>query len=298
MTVNSFYETRFIATISSIMKISGFTIARNVIKFNYPIMESIQSILPLCDEFIVNVGDSEDDTLGLIRSIGSDKIRIIQNTWDFSQGAEVLSYQTNLALKECSGDWAFYLQSDEVIHEDDHRKLIRIMQKYLNDEKVDTLRFRWFHFYGSYFRYRVDRGWYQKQDRIIRNNGEVESFGDAFGFKRKDEQPLRRKNTKCFLYHYGWVHSQQMMTERRVNAEAIGFTELIDDERTEKYDYGNLNRFPAYFGMHPAVMRERIAGHVLSSKDLTGIDKKYWWYPLKWFKVRYKTGRRVKEKIK
>jgi len=158
------------------VKISGFTIARNVIKFSYPILESIQSILPICDEFIVNVGDSEDDTLDLIRSIDSDKIRIIQNVWDFSQGAEVLSHQTNLALKECSGDWAFYLQSDEVIHEDDLEKLKRTMQKFLDDKEVDALRFRWFHFYGSYFRYRIDRGWYQKQDRIIRNNGEVESF--------------------------------------------------------------------------------------------------------------------------
>ena len=146
-----------ISFIAVIMKVSGFTIARNVIKFNYPILESIQSILPICDEFIVNVGDSEDDTLELIRSIKSDKIRIIQNDWDLSQGAEVLSFQTNLALKECKGDWAFYLQSDEVIHEDDFKHLRNVMNKHLNENDVDALRFRWLHFYGSYFRYRIDR---------------------------------------------------------------------------------------------------------------------------------------------
>jgi len=279
------------------MKISGFTIARNVIKFNYPVLESIRSILPVCDEFIVNVGDSEDDTVNLIRSINSDKIRIIQNNWVLTQGAEVLSAQTNLALKECTGDWAFYVQSDEVIHEDDLGKLKRTMRGYLNDPEVDALRFRWLHFYGSYFRYRIDRGWYQKQDRIIRNDGTVESCGDAFGFRRKDGKPLRRKNTNCFLYHYGWVHSQQVMTERRVNAENIGFTTLTDDERKEKYDYGDLNRFPAYFGKHPRVMKERVGQHSLSREDLKMIDERYWWHPLKWFKVRYKTGKRVKEKI-
>jgi len=279
------------------MKLSGFTIARNVIKFNYPILESIQSILPICDEFIVNVGDSEDDTLDLIQSIASDKIRIIQNDWDLSQGAEVLSVQTNLALKECQGDWAFYLQSDEVIHEDDFKQLRHMLDKHLNESKVDALRFRWFHFYGSYFRYRIDRGWYQKQDRIIRNNGEVESFGDAFGFQRKDKKPLRRINTNCFLYHYGWVHSQEVMSQRRINAANIGFTTLMEDERQAKYDYGNLNRFPAYFGRHPAVMKERISNHLLSLEDLKEINKRYWWYPLKWFKVRYKTGKRVREKI-
>ena len=98
------------------MKVSGFTIARNAVKFNYPILESIRSILPICDEFIVNVGDSEDNTLDLIRSIDSDKIRIIQSVWDLSQKSEVLSRQTNLAIRACTGDCAFYLQSDEVIH--------------------------------------------------------------------------------------------------------------------------------------------------------------------------------------
>jgi hypothetical protein len=279
------------------VNVSGFTIARDAIKYDYPILESIRSILPLCDEFIVNVGDSEDDTLGLIRSIDSDKIRIIQNVWDLSQGSEVLSAQTNLALKECSGDWAFYLQSDEVIHEKDLTRLKRVMARCLSDERIDALRFRWFHFYGSYFRYRIDRGWYQKQDRIIRNNGKIESCGDAFGFRRKDGQPLRRKNTNCFLYHYGWVHSNEMMAQRRLNAERIGFTTLMDQERREPHDYGDLDRFPVYFGAHPAVMKKKVDKHILSQNDLKGINKKYWWQPLKWLRVRYKTGKRVKTRI-
>jgi glycosyltransferase involved in cell wall biosynthesis len=279
------------------MKVSGFTIARNARKFHYPILESIRSILPICDEFIVNVGDSEDDTLGVIRSIGSDKVRIIQNPWDLSRGAEVLSQQTNLALKECTGDWAFYLQSDEVIHEHDLPKLKRMMRKYVHAGDVDALRFKWFHFYGSYFRYRIDRGWYQKQDRIIRNNKTIESCGDAFGFRRVDGKDLKRKNTRCFLYHYGWVQPQEIMTQRRVNAENIGFTRLRDNERQGHYDFGDLSRFPVYFGTHPSVMQEKIRQHSLSQTDLGNIHKKFWWNPLKWFKVRYKTGRRIREKI-
>src|SRR5665213_914838 len=101
------------------MKISGFTIVRNAVKFNYPVVESICSILPICDEFIVNVGDSDDGTLEMIKSIASPKIKIIETKWDMSQGPTVLSEQTNIALKHCSGQWAFYLQTDEVIHERD-----------------------------------------------------------------------------------------------------------------------------------------------------------------------------------
>jgi len=279
------------------MRISAFTIARNVIKFNYPIRESIQSILPICDEFIINIGESEDRTLELIKSLNDEKIRIIENKWDFSQGKEVLSHQTNLALKECTGDWAFYLQSDEVIHQCDLPRLKKLMQKSLNDEAVDALRFGWFHFYGSYFRYRIDKGWYQKQDRIIRNNGQLESFGDAFGFKRKDGQPLRRRNSGCFVYHYGWVQPEDIMMQRRLNADEIGFIKLDQDQKEEGFSYGKLNRFPIYYGTHPDLMDDKINQHELSQRDLKIISRKFWWYPPKIFKVRYKTGRRIKEKI-
>jgi len=279
------------------VKISGFTIARNAVKFGYPIIESIMSILPLCDEFIVNVGDSDDDTLGLIRSIESPKIRVIENKWDFSKGKEVLSHQTTLALQECKGDWAFYLQSDEVIHEDDLPRLRQCMQKYLGHPDIDTLRFQWLHFYGSYFRYRIDRGWYQKQDRIVRNNGQMESEGDAWGFRRKDGKPLRRESTRCFVYHYGWVQDPDIMARRRVNAEQIGFVRLEENEREKEYNYGDLNRFPIYFGSHPEVMSGRVARHPLSREDRRAIDSKFWWYPPNFLKIRYKTGRREKIKI-
>lgn len=279
------------------MKISGFTILRNAVKYNYPAAESIRSILPICDEFIVNVGESDDDTLGLVQSIASPKIRIIQTKWDFAEGKTVLSRQTNIALKECKGDWAFYLQSDEVIHEADLPVLKKKMEAYLPDKNVEALRFPWLHFYGSYYRYRIDSGWYQKQDRIIRNNGEIESIGDAYGFERKDKAPLRRVNTGCLMYHYGWVHSGEVMTQRRVNAEQIGFTSLKDGERQGDYSYGDLNRFHPYFGSHPAVMKERITNHALSQEDLKDINRRYWWHPLRMLKVRYKTGKRLKRRI-
>jgi len=278
------------------MKISGFTIARDVIKFQYPIVASIHSILPICDEFIVNVGDSSDGTLDLIRSMKSPKIKIVQNRWDMTKRPEVLSEQTNLALKECTGDWAFYVQSDEVIHQDDLPKLKRCMEKNLNKD-VDALRFKWLHFYGSFYRYRIDAGWYQKQDRIVRNNGMVESYGDAFGFRRKDGQDLKRANTGCFLYHYGWVHTNEIMAQRRKNAETIGFVTLNEKESKASYEYGDLNRFPVYFGSHPAVMKDNITAHTLSDEDLKVINRDYWWHPLRWLRLRYKTSKRIKSKL-
>lgn len=278
------------------MKVSGFTIVRNAVKYNYPVVASVTSILPLCDEFIVNVGDSQDGTPELIRSIGSPKIRIIETRWDMGKGSAVLSEQTNVALKECKGDWAFYLQSDEVIHEADLPMLRFWMRYYLGHKDVDALRFWWFHFYGSYWRYRIDKGWYQKQERIIRNNGTIESCGDAFNFRRVDGHSLNVRLTFCYLYHYGWVNSKETMQKRCRNAAEIGF---VDQSKTSSFaaGYGDLKRFPAYLGTHPAGMNGLVKDHELSREDFEVVRRQMWWNPAFWLRLRIKTGLRVRERM-
>ena len=200
------------------MKISGFTILRNISKYGYPAKEAIMSILPICDEFIINVGRSQDNTLEFAKSINSNKIKIIEREWDDSLGSAMLAKETDMALKECSGDWAFYLQADEVIHEDDLPKLKRIMVENLSDKSVDGIQLKWMHFYGSFYRYRVDAPWFQKQVRIIRNNGQILSDGDAWGFRREDGKDMKVLKTRCMLFHYGWVQEMEIMAERIKNS--------------------------------------------------------------------------------
>jgi len=272
------------------MKISGFTIVRNAVKLDYPIVESIQSILPICDEFIVNVGQSEDDTLKLINSINSPKIKIVEQQWDFSRGKLEFSKQTNLALKECKGDWAFYLQADEVVHEHDLMKLKKLMQRYFDKDEVEAFRFEWLHFFGSYHRFRDDSGWYQKQDRIIRNNGEIESIEDAYSFERKDRRPLKRKKSGCFIYHYGWVNVDAMMQERVQHHIELGMRDPVGAGKEEEF-FKRLEQFPIYFGSHPISMKSRIDSHVLSNKDLDSIQKKHFFNPFRICGFRYKKHR-------
>jgi glycosyltransferase involved in cell wall biosynthesis len=113
------------------MKVSGFTIVRNALKYDYPIVEAISSILPICDEVIVAVGKSDDDTLNLIRSIDSSKIKIVETVWNdaLREGGRVLADETNKALAACAkdSDWCFYIQGDEVIHEADHPAILDAM---------------------------------------------------------------------------------------------------------------------------------------------------------------------------
>ena len=117
------------------MKISGFTFVRNAIKYDYPVVESIISILPIVDEFVVSVGNSDDGTLELIQSINSPKIKIVHSVWDDSlrKGGTILAVETDKAFQHVSADsdWAFYLQADEVVHE----KYLDIIQAGRSEER-------------------------------------------------------------------------------------------------------------------------------------------------------------------
>jgi hypothetical protein len=279
------------------MKISGFTIVKNAVKYNYPVKESILSILPICNEFIVNVGDSDDNTLSLIESIKNPKIKIVKRNWDMSKGEKVLTDETNFALSRCAGDWAFYLQSDEVVHEKDLPKLKKLMQKYLHDENVDAIKFKWLHFYISCYRYRIDAGWFQKQNRIIKNNNTIEANSGAWGFKKKKQDKIDSIKNSCYIYHYGWINNPKALTAKIGDAERMGYTRSDYKEIDEAFDLEKLNKFPVYFGTHPITMKERIKKHKISNQDLRRIKRKYFWNPLLWFKIRYKTPKRIRKAL-
>ena len=288
-------KTNYKRAVKKNMKISGFTIARNAIKHKYPIKESILSILPICDEFIVNLGDSDDKTRELIGSIGSPKIKIVPHKWDLSLGDRMLALETDNALKECTGDWAFYIQSDEVIHQKDLPRLYRYMEKYLKNEKVEGFKLQWLHFYESFYRYRIDGGWFQKQVRIIRNNATIKSLEDAWGFEKRDKSPLGMIRTPCFLYHYGWVN-HTCGIETRIQRDISGICTGIPEHKNSR-SYKDIRKMPVYFGTHPAVMEDIVACHEISKKDFAFIKKRYFWNPLLWFRIRYKTGKRLRSKL-
>jgi len=278
------------------MKVSGFSVARNAIKFGYPAVEAITSILPICDEFIVNIGDSEDDTLKLIESIDSPKIKIIQNIWDpkMRKSGKILAYQTNLALKECSGDWAFYIQADECVHEKYLPLIKQNMEKYLNDPEIDGFSFKYVHFYGSYSKIVAPEwDWYKESFRIIRNNKTMISDGDATSFRklrwynkrvaedvssaslrqaRLRELVYRLKDLwspgiryiplSAEVYHYGWVRPPNIMMQKKIEFESFYSPKnpILDKHpmKEHKFDYGNVASLPDFKGSHPAVMKKRV----------------------------------------
>lgn len=201
------------------MKVSGFTFIRNGSLLGYPFIESICSALPICDEFIVAVGDSEDDTLARIKAIKSKKIRIIQTQWNekMQDRGFVYAQQKMIAQYNCTGDWAFYLEGDEVLHEDDLPKIHAAMEKHLNNPEVEALAFDYLHFFGSPDWLAVSPGWYRQECRIIRNT--IRSWApDGLYFvvmdKNKKGRYPRAALVGAPIYHYGHVRSVQAMREK------------------------------------------------------------------------------------
>lgn len=261
------------------MRISGFSMVRNAAKLYYPIREAIESILPICDEFVLALGQSDPDdrTEEEIARIRSDKLKVIRTVWDlerFPRGS-VHAQQTDLAMQACTGDWLFYVQSDEVVHERFLPTIRRRCEELLEDREVEGLLFRYKHFWGDYRHYVLSHAMYPNEVRIVRRDPDIHSWWTAQGFRRipgfdgvsykarKGTHKLKVARVDAEIFHYGFVRPPRLMQRknkafRTIHAGAAVAEEQFRD-RPELFDYGNLGRLAEYHDPPPAVMLERIA---------------------------------------
>jgi len=246
------------------MKVSGFSFIRNAVKFDYPIVEAITSVLPVCDEFVIAVGNSDDNTRSLIETIGSPKIRIIDTVWDDSlrEGGKVLATETEKAFHDIDpeSDWAFYIQGDEVIHEKYLPAIKQGMLQWKDDQQVEGLLFNYLHFYGSYNYVGDSRRWYRKEVRVIRNDKQIKSYKDAQGF-RKFNKPLHVKQTDAWMYHYGWVKPPRLQQDKQKNFHKLWHNDGWIKQNVgaaEEFDYSVIDSLKPFEGTHPLVMKQRI----------------------------------------
>jgi hypothetical protein len=248
------------------MKVTGFSFIRNAIKYDYPIVEAIRSILPLCDEFVVAVGNSEDNTLDLINSIDKNKIKIIQTVWDdtLREGGKVLADETNKAFRAIADDshWAFYIQGDEAVHEKYFDSIHSAMKKWKDDKRVDGLLFHYLHFYGSYDYVGTSPRWYQNEIRIVRNDKNIYSYRDAQGFRKGNNEKLRVKPVNAYIHHYGWVKEPAAMQRKQESFNKLYHNdEWVEKNilKSQQFDYaGHIDALAKFTGNHPLLMQERI----------------------------------------
>ena len=251
------------------MKVSAFTFVKNAIRYDYPVVESIKSILPIVDEYVVCLGDSDDETETMVRSINSEKIKFINSVWDknLREGGKVLAVETDKAMDAIhpDADWLFYLQADEVIHERYLPAIQQAMEKNKNDHRIEGLLFKYLHFYGSYEYIGNGRKWYSKEIRIIRNNKQIRSYKDAQGF-RLNGRKLKVKQINAYIYHYGWVRNPVFMQKKwrdfgQFWNEDEGHQQWTQnvDRRGGEFDYSQIDSLALFTGTHPSVMQNRIS---------------------------------------
>ena len=244
------------------MTISGFSFIRNGVRFDYPFLESIQSVLPLCDEFVIAVGNSTDGTLEKIQGLHSSKIKIVETIWDeeLRSGGAILSQQTNIALQHVKGDWALYLQADEVVHENDLDVIRDAMHHHTENRGVEGLLFQYRHFYGSYRFIGASRRWYRREIRAFKTGLGVQSWGDAQGF-RIGEKKLRVKPIQAYIHHYGWVKPPAVQQMKQRSFHKFWHPDNWVKEHVgagPEFDYSGGGKLAYFDASHPAIMKERL----------------------------------------
>jgi hypothetical protein len=243
------------------IKICGFTFVKNAVKYDFPIKESILSALPVCNKFIVALGDCDDGSRELLESIGDPKILIIDTIWDETQkkGGVVYALETDKAFNAIGSeyDWCLYLQGDEVLHEKDYPAILNSIRRWHSDKEIDGFLFNYYHFYGSYDYLGDTRKWYRNEIRVIRNDKSIHSYRDAQGF-RKNGKKLLVAPIDATIYHYGWVRPPERM---RMKVEGVRkyYTGAEVDVNLATYDYDNsFDALKLFEGTHSEVMKARI----------------------------------------
>jgi len=257
--------------------LSGFTFVRDAIRLDYPVVESIRSALPIVDEYVVNVGDCTDDTLGAIEAIGDPRIVILRTDWDpsrFVAGATNAD-QTNIALDRCTMPWRLYLQADELIHEEDFPAILEAVAEADARPDIEGILFHYNHFWGDYDRVHRGHNWYDRDIRIVRGLPGIRSWRSAQSFRR-DGRKLRVIDSGAWIYHYGWVRHPLVMKRKKIALDSLhhdpSWVRENNPEPERPWDYGPLEGIPLFTGTHPAVMRDRIAAKDWDAADFSDPD--------------------------
>jgi glycosyltransferase involved in cell wall biosynthesis len=250
------------------MKVSGFTAIKNAVRLDFPVVECIRSILPLVDEFIVVLGDSDDGTEELLKTLDDPRVRIVKTEWNpnVGHGGFTIAQQTTIGLLMCTGKWAIHIQADETIHEKDHAHIRRLMEKYQDDDGVESLSLHRTHFYGDYQTYMLPAD--DLCVRIVKPHRFVLSRGDAAGFtvhpKYKERgRRITTLDTGVMLYHYFSLRKPDALGAK-LQAQKI----LMDGEETARFEETSMSEYYRFYpkaflhrfdGSHPAAMQDRIA---------------------------------------
>ena len=238
--------------------IFGFALLRNGLKYDYPFLESLESLSAIAQETVLALGNSEDGTEDKLHAIPN--LHTIHTTWDESlrEDGRILSQQTNLALTELrsrqANGWGFYLQSDEVLLE---TEIAKIKEDLAHAEKTgcDAVSFRYLHFWQRFDRIAIGSRWYPQEIRAIRLDKKIESYGDAqsfHGYKKVYQ-------SDAHIFHYGHVRKEDAYEQKKRDFHRWWHSDNEIKNILKKSAVSDrAEETLAYFGPHPKVMAARL----------------------------------------
>lgn len=254
------------------MRISGFTYVRNGIQLGYPFIPSILSLLPVVDELVVVVGDSDDGTREAIAALKDKKIRIIDSVWDMDlrKDGKVFAQQTNLGLAEITGDWAVHLQVDEVLHESAPARLREYIEKASRHENVDGLLMPFLHFWGDFYHIRNTRRTHRYEIRAFKNIPGIYAYHDSQGFRKYSSydnyltgekgKKLTVFKTDVTVFHYSYARNPDLLSRKMHTFSRFWHNDQwIKENISDKpFDFNEVDKLEHFVGEHPKYMKKVI----------------------------------------
>ena len=241
--------------------LSGFTLVRNAVKLDFPIIPAIHSLLEVCDEVVVNVGESEDETRDVVAGVKDPRVRILDTKWDFTKKNLMLSIETQRAMDACRGSWGIYIQADEVLHERGARLLQEKTAEWDRDEQVEGLLVNYLHFYGGFDTIATNRRWYRREVRCIRLGKDIHPYQGAQGFRvGPGYRRIRARVTDAEMFHYGWARPAKAIQQKLEISKTIypwGRDRIVKDQARGYLEWIPLLR--PFAGSHPAAAADWIA---------------------------------------
>ncbi len=252
--------------------LSGFTLVRNAIKLDFPIVPAIRSVLEVCDEVVVNVGKSDDDTRDLVASVKDPRVRILDTVWDFTKKNEMIGMETARAMTACKGEWGIYIQADEVLHETGARELKERVLEWTDDQRVEGLLVQYLHFYGGFDTVATNRRWYRREVRCVRLDRDIRPYQGAQGFRVGPEyRKIGARATDAVMFHYGWARPARAIREKYEASKVIYPWSRERSEREQQRGYLEwLPLLKRFAGEHPRAAREWVAARAHDPDRIIG----------------------------
>jgi glycosyltransferase involved in cell wall biosynthesis len=189
--------------------ISGYTTTYNAVKQQYPFEQCIRSMLEFCDEVCVVDGGSTDDTWNVLQNLQASlvpsallfdcdasrlafynaksplKLKQVFRDWNSKRHPVFDGMQKAEARKMCTKEFCWQMDSDEIVHEDDGKRILELCRSLPGN--IDLIALPVIEYWGGPDKVRMDiQPW---KWRLSRNKLHI-THGIPIELRRTDSEGL------------------------------------------------------------------------------------------------------------